>query len=59
MLQALKCELYQCRGGHMPALQGELEKLSPEAQRLLLFVIRGLKQEAASARSKARRGILW
>jgi hypothetical protein len=59
ILQALKAELYQCRGGHVRSLQGDLEKLSPEAQRMLLLVIRDLKQEAASAKSKARQGIFW
>jgi len=59
VLQALKAELYRCRGGHSPELQKGVEELPAEAQRLLLNVIRDLKQEANAERNKRKRGICW
>lgn len=59
VLQTLKAELHGCRGGHMPELQKGVESLSTEAQRLLLGVIRDLKQQARTEKSKRSRGISW
>jgi hypothetical protein len=59
VLQALKAELYNCRGGHLPALQKGVETLDAEAQRLLLQVVRDLKQDADTEKRKRRQGICW
>jgi len=58
-LQAIRAELAQCRGGHMPALQAGVEAMTPEAQRLLLNVLRDLRQEADDERSRRRQGRHW
>jgi hypothetical protein len=59
VLQALRAELFRCRGGHLPALQAGVEAMTPEAQRLLLVVLRDLRQEADAERSKRRQGRCW
>jgi len=43
----------------MPALQAGVEAMTPEAQRLLLVVLRDLRQEADDERSKRRQGRHW
>lgn len=58
-LQALKAELYRCRGGHQAELQKAIDDMPPEAQRILLSVIRDLHQEAESEKSKRQRGQFW
>jgi len=59
VLQALRAELYRCRGGHVPALQKGVETLTPEAQRLLLSVLRDLKSEAEDEKRKRRQGMFF
>lgn len=48
MAEAARREIMQCRG-HFPALLGEVEKLSPEAQRQLLQFVRNLKGDLRDA----------
>jgi hypothetical protein len=59
VLQALKAELYRCRGGHMAALQRGVEALDAEAQRALLAVLRDLKSDAEGEKRKRQQGIFW
>ena len=48
---ALKRELMSLRGGHVPAIQGGLDALSPETARALLQVISELKRELFGPKS--------
>ena len=49
--------LRQTTGRAYPALERDLEKLSPEAQRDLLRLLRDLQGEVQQVKGRARRGM--
>jgi len=52
VLRALRCELRQHRGGHLPAVQSDLAKLGTEAARVILHALRDGRTRANQMRSQ-------